>query len=108
MGQLGLGDNLYRQTPTMTGTDKDWMAVACGEFHCLALKRDGSVWEWGDHSFDTDADIDNLDDDGRLIVTPDPECYRPRLVVSDAMRIRQIQRDLGAELGAVEGRVNPV
>lgn len=29
------------------GTDTDWTAISAGGMHCLALKRDGSLWGWG-------------------------------------------------------------
>ena len=33
--------------PTRIGTDTDWTQIAVGAGHCLALKRDGSLWAWG-------------------------------------------------------------
>jgi alpha-tubulin suppressor-like RCC1 family protein len=33
--------------PTRIGTDTDWTQIAAGAGHCLALKRDGSLWAWG-------------------------------------------------------------
>jgi alpha-tubulin suppressor-like RCC1 family protein len=34
-------------TPTRIGTDSDWTQIAVGASHSLALKRDGSLWGWG-------------------------------------------------------------
>jgi hypothetical protein len=37
-----------RVTPlTRIGTDSNWTHLAVGSGHCLALKRDGSLWGWG-------------------------------------------------------------
>jgi alpha-tubulin suppressor-like RCC1 family protein len=33
--------------PTRLGTDSNWMRVACGNSHGVALKSDGTLWIWG-------------------------------------------------------------
>jgi alpha-tubulin suppressor-like RCC1 family protein len=50
-GQLGLGDNIIRNTPTKIGNETDWAELSCGGYHVLALKNDGSLWTWGLNSF---------------------------------------------------------
>ena len=49
-GGIGLGDDKSTGTPTRIGAANDWAAVACGENFSLALKKDGSLWAWGDNS----------------------------------------------------------
>ncbi len=29
----------------------DVVAIAAGDFHCMAIKKDGSLWVWGDNSY---------------------------------------------------------
>ena len=48
-GALGLDNNWEAvPEPVQVGTDCDWRTVACGAFHTLAVKHDGSLWAWGD------------------------------------------------------------
>jgi alpha-tubulin suppressor-like RCC1 family protein/peptidoglycan/xylan/chitin deacetylase (PgdA/CDA1 family) len=61
-GQLGLGDTAtIHVVASRVGDKTDWTAVACGDYHSLAVKADGSLWSWGANSFgqlglgDTDA-----------------------------------------------------
>jgi alpha-tubulin suppressor-like RCC1 family protein len=50
MGQVGndssdmLGDRL---APVRVGEDNDWVRIAAGFDHTVAIKRDGSLWAWG-------------------------------------------------------------
>lgn len=36
--------------PTQIGTDTNWVAVAAGSNHVLALKANGTLWAWGNNS----------------------------------------------------------
>jgi alpha-tubulin suppressor-like RCC1 family protein len=52
-GQLGFGDTENRERPFKTGCPageeciEDWAAVASGEFHVCAIRRNGELWCWG-------------------------------------------------------------
>ena len=52
-GQLGDGTTEFRSLPTRLGSDSDWVAIAAGGGftggHSVALKRDGSLWVWGNY-----------------------------------------------------------
>jgi hypothetical protein len=45
------GDSGAAPTPERFGTDSDWAAIAGSGTHFLALKRDGSLWGWGNNTF---------------------------------------------------------
>ena len=38
-------------SPTRVGEDNDWTAVAAGGYFSAALKRNGSLWMWGDNRY---------------------------------------------------------
>lgn len=48
-GQLGNGTTSIetRSYPTQVGSDTDWVKVATGDFHSIAIKDDGTLWAWG-------------------------------------------------------------
>ncbi|WP_027390899.1 LamG-like jellyroll fold domain-containing protein [Chrysiogenes arsenatis] len=47
-GQLGDGtEGGTRNQPGQLGGENNWIRVATGEGHSLALKRDGTLWSWG-------------------------------------------------------------
>jgi alpha-tubulin suppressor-like RCC1 family protein len=50
-GQLGVNDTITRSTPvtTLLGGN-NWKSIACGGYHTVALKTDGSLWTWGNNS----------------------------------------------------------
>ena len=48
-GQLGLGDEVTRSTPTqLSGL---WASVRSADDSTYALKADGSLWAWGDNTY---------------------------------------------------------
>jgi alpha-tubulin suppressor-like RCC1 family protein len=50
-GQLGVNNTTDRSTPvtTLLGGN-NWKSIACGGYHTVALKTDGSLWTWGNNS----------------------------------------------------------
>ena len=42
-------DSLWRwaKRPEQVGTDHNWARAIAANNHCLALRRDGTLWEWG-------------------------------------------------------------
>lgn len=47
-GQLGQPKSKTSiPTPVQIGTDNDWLNVSTGAGHSLAIKKDGSIWGWG-------------------------------------------------------------
>lgn len=51
-GQLGYGNGMggVFDLPTQVGTDNDWRWIAAGAFHSVGLKKDGSLWAWGNNA----------------------------------------------------------
>jgi alpha-tubulin suppressor-like RCC1 family protein len=50
-GQLGDGTTTDQPTPVqVTGLTGNITAIAAGEFHTIALRNDGTVWDWGYNS----------------------------------------------------------
>lgn len=37
-------------TPVQVGTDRDWVTLSAGELHSVAVKRNGTLWAWGDNT----------------------------------------------------------
>jgi alpha-tubulin suppressor-like RCC1 family protein len=49
-GQLGLGDSFSsnnRNTPSLVGTDSDWINAKGGYEHTVGLKTNRTIWSWG-------------------------------------------------------------
>lgn len=53
-GQLGdgtSGGTADKFTPEQIGTAKDWQLVSAGNYHTMAIKKDGTLWGWGNNSY---------------------------------------------------------
>jgi len=51
-GQLGIGvtDGAAHSTPVKVTPERDWAAISAGNLHVLAIKRNGTLWAWGDNT----------------------------------------------------------
>ena len=49
-GGLGTGDIVHRSSPVQVGSLTTWSLVACGHYHTIATKTDGTLWAWGYNS----------------------------------------------------------
>ena len=48
---LATGSGNGKDVPTRLGTDNDWVSIACGAYYSLGIKRDTSLWAWGQNTF---------------------------------------------------------
>jgi alpha-tubulin suppressor-like RCC1 family protein len=46
-GQLGNGSLIDKTIPTQVGSAKDWISVATGKAHSVAVNAKGQLWAWG-------------------------------------------------------------
>ena len=51
VGQLGLGDTNEHNSPTQVGTLTTWKQISCGYANAAAIKKDGTLWAWGNNRF---------------------------------------------------------
>jgi len=46
---IGNGTTTGSRNPVRIGRDNDWVTVAAGHMHTLAIRADGSLWAWGNN-----------------------------------------------------------
>lgn len=84
-GPMGPHPPNLKPKPKQIGKDTDWSDVKVGAGHCIALKKDGSLWGWGqnDHGQVGDGTTSNkftptlisADHDWKCIATGDFNSY---------------------------------
>jgi len=51
--QLGVGRNIKSlDRPTRLGNDNDWVTIANCGMYTLGIKKNGSLWQWGNQEYD--------------------------------------------------------
>ena len=51
-GELGINDiNNFTASPIQVFGGGSWSSVACGEYHTVAVKTNGTLWAWGENSY---------------------------------------------------------
>jgi alpha-tubulin suppressor-like RCC1 family protein len=60
-GQLGLGVNVYRSSPSQVGALTNWSQVTIGNAFVVAVQTNGTLWSWGGGN--------NFGQQGREVVT---------------------------------------
>ena len=48
---MGDGTSFQRTTPVQVGLDSDWAYIAAGANHTVALKKDRTLWVWGNNGY---------------------------------------------------------
>ena len=79
-GQLGRGtiDGAAHATPLQVGHAHDWVAVSCGDGDSFAVRKDGTLWAWGNNC-DLGCNLGLGDDNGGSPGGPRQGRPRPRL-----------------------------
>ena len=49
-GILGDGTSTSKSSPVQIGTLSDWLDIACGHSHTIAVKTNGTLWSWGNNT----------------------------------------------------------
>jgi len=48
---LGNGNNLNQNSPVQIGTENTWWKIVAGHYSTVALKLNGTLWEWGNNGW---------------------------------------------------------
>ncbi|MDR1760068.1 MAG: hypothetical protein LBR60_06045 [Fibrobacter sp.] len=68
---LGLGEEITEVTAfTQIGTDTDWASVSVNYGHSVGVKKDGSLWVWGNVPTKGDTESYEYSDKGIFIAIP--------------------------------------
>lgn len=57
MGQLGNNTFDEKEYLVQITNETNWKYVACGLFHTVAIKEDGTLWAWGNNFYGQLGDL---------------------------------------------------
>ena len=49
--QLGLNTTTNMSSPVQIGSATTWKTLGCGWYNALAIKKNGTLWTWGDNNY---------------------------------------------------------
>lgn len=96
-GQLGDGSITNRSSPvTVAGGGTNWKQVAVGNYHCAAVKTDGTLWTWGRNDW------------GQLGLNDNTSRSSPETVAGGGTNWKQVSCTITGEEGSVAVGVGAV
>jgi alpha-tubulin suppressor-like RCC1 family protein len=85
------GLNVFTIKPVSADVNSKWIQVAAGTTHNLGIKKDGTVWAWGDNRSAQlgDGSITFIDD----------KTYEVTINANKSLPVRFIGESIGAKVG---------
>jgi alpha-tubulin suppressor-like RCC1 family protein len=59
-GVLGHNNTINRSSPVQVGALTNWSQVSVGQYNCMSVKTDGTLWGWGQNTTDGRLGLNDL------------------------------------------------